>query len=120
MFRFAAITAAAMLLAAPALAHPKLLAATPAADATVAAPARIEMRFSEKLMPKLSGATLSMTGMGGVAHAPMPVAATSTGVGNTLTVTTAKPLVAGSYRVDWHVVSADTHRIVGNYAFTVR
>ena len=32
----------------------------------------------------------------------------------------AKPLMAGSYQVAWHVVSTDTHRIQGNLAFTVK
>lgn len=119
MFRIVC-AAAALLFAPSALAHPKLLAATPAADATVAAPSRIALRFSEKLLPKLSGVTLTMTGMGGVKHAPMPVGATTAAVGDTLTVVPAKPLTAGSYRVEWHVVSADTHRIAGSYAFSVR
>lgn len=119
MFRIAC-AAAALLLAPAALAHPKLVAATPAADAAVAPPSRIALRFSEKLMPKLSDVTLSMTGMNGMKHAPMPVGSTTTAAGDTLTVIPAKPLTAGSYRVEWHVVSADTHRIAGSYAFSVR
>ncbi|WP_028966210.1 copper homeostasis periplasmic binding protein CopC [Sphingomonas phyllosphaerae] len=119
MFRIVC-AATALLLAPSALAHPKLLAATPAADAAVATPSRIDLRFSEKLMPKLSGVTLMMTGMAGMKHAPMPVASTTTAEGSMLTVVPAKPLTAGSYRVDWHVVSADTHRIAGSYAFSVR
>lgn len=125
MFRKPAVIAiiATSLFASAASAHPKLLAATPAADTVVAAPTRVEMRFSERLMPKLSGATLAMTGMAGMTHAPMPVADAAAGVGadgNSLVVTTKKPLSAGTYRVDWHVVSTDTHRITGSYAFSVR
>ena len=37
-----------------------------------------------------------------------------------LVLTLAKPLMAGSYQVAWHVVSTDTHRIQGNLAFTVK
>ncbi len=111
---------AAVLLATPVLAHPKLVVANPAANATVAAPARIQLRFNEKLIPRLSGATLAMTGMGGVSHAPMPVPSTTLTTADTLVVTTEKPLIAGTYRVEWHVVSADTHRVTGDYAFTVR
>ncbi len=43
-------------LASAAQAHPKLLSASPAPNATVAKPARLALRFSEKLMPKFSGA----------------------------------------------------------------
>jgi methionine-rich copper-binding protein CopC len=29
-------------------------------------------------------------------------------------------LAPGSYEVDWHVVCADTHRMKGEYAFSVK
>ncbi len=103
-------------------AHPKLLSASPAPNATVTKPARLTLQFSEKLMPKFSGADLMMTGHGGTAHAPMKVAATAqvTPDGRTLVVVPKSPLGAGSYSVAWHVVSADTHRISGNFAFAVK
>ncbi len=121
-FTLPLIAAAAVLLSpVAALAHPKIVSASPAADATVAAPTKVEIRFSEKLLPKLSGGTLMMTGMGGKPHAPMPVGGvTSVAAGDTLVLTSAKPLIAGSYKVDWHIVSADTHRVTGDYAFTVK
>ena len=120
-FTLPLIAAAALLSPVAAMAHPKIVSATPAADATVAAPTKVEIKFSEKLMPKLSAGSLMMTGMGGKAHAPMAVSGvTSTAAGNTLVLTSAKPLMAGSYMVDWHIVSADTHRVAGNYAFTVK
>lgn len=103
-------------------AHPKLLSASPAPNATVAKPARLALRFSEKLMPKFSGADLMMTAHGGSAHPPMKVAAAA-GVaddGRTLVVTPKAPLAPGRYSVAWHVVSADTHRVVGNFAFAVK
>jgi methionine-rich copper-binding protein CopC len=118
-----AMIAAALLFAAPALAHPRITSATPAADATVAAPAAIELHMTETLMPKLSGATLTMTGMPGMAdHPPMPVKSTSSvgADGKTLMITPKAKLAAGSYRVDWHVVSSDTHRVTGTHAFTVQ
>ena len=40
--------------------------------------------------------------------------------GVTLVLSTARPLAAGTYRIDWHVVSADTHRVGGGYRFRVR
>ena len=68
-----ALPAALVLLgfASTAYAHPKLVSASPGPNATVAKPARVELRFSEKLMPKFSGADLMMTGHGGASHAPM-------------------------------------------------
>jgi hypothetical protein len=40
--------------------------------------------------------------------------------GKTLKATPKARLAPGSYRVDWHAVAADTHRIKGSFAFTVR
>lgn len=123
MRRVSVLTAAALVMfAGAANAHPKLVSATPAANAIVATPARVELHFSEKLMPKFSGADLIMTARGGKAHPPTKVAgaaAVSTD-GRTLVVTPKAPLGAGRYSVAWHVVSADTHRITGNYAFAVK
>lgn len=109
-------------LAGAAQAHPRLLAASPAPDATVAAPARVTLRFTEKLTPGFSGADLLMIGHGGKTHPPTKVAATTVvgPDGITLVMTPGSPLGAGSYRLAWHVVSTDTHRVAGNYAFTVK
>ena len=40
--------------------------------------------------------------------------------GKSITLTSARPLSTGSYRVDWVIVGADTHRITGTHAFSVR
>lgn len=114
--------AALVLFAGAAEAHPKLVSASPAPNAVVAKPARLELHFSEKLMPKFSGADLMMTGMKGMNHAPVKVASTAAVAadGRTLVVRPRAPLGAGRYSVAWHVVSADTHRITGNYAFAVK
>ncbi|QQV77898.1 copper homeostasis periplasmic binding protein CopC [Sphingomonas aliaeris] len=119
---FVPAAAALIVVAGAANAHPKLVSATPAPNATVAAPARVTLRFSEKLMPKFSGADLMMTGMNGMKHAPMKVASAATVAadGRTLVIAPKSPLGAGNYSVAWYVVSADTHRITGNYAFAVK
>lgn len=54
---------AALLSPASALAHPKLLSATPAAGATVAKPTKLTLNFYEDLVAPLSGIELTMTGM---------------------------------------------------------
>lgn len=122
--RRAFVPAAAVLLvvAGAANAHPKLVLATPGPNATVAKPARVTLQFSEKLMPKFSGADLMMTGMKGMKHAPMKVASSATVAadGRTVMIAPRSPLAVGTYSVAWHVVSADTHRITGAYAFVVK
>ncbi|WP_426265245.1 copper homeostasis periplasmic binding protein CopC [Sphingomonas sp. PWP1-2] len=117
-----ALFAAATLFAGVAQAHPKLLSSTPAAKSTGAAPRRIELHFSEGLMAKLSGADLAMTSMPGMAmKTPMKMAGTATvgADGKTLFVLPAKPLPKGTYRVDYHVVSVDTHRVTGTLVFRI-
>jgi methionine-rich copper-binding protein CopC len=37
-----------------------------------------------------------------------------------LVATPTEPLSAGVYKVNWHAVTADTHRVTGAYTFTVR
>ena len=119
-------TAAIALAALPsvAMAHPKLLSSTPAANATVAKPTRLTLTFSEKLLAPLSGVDLTMTGMPGMAnHAPMPIKGFKTAVegdGKTLAVTLPRALPAGSYDLNWHVVGADQHKITGKYSFSVK
>lgn len=121
MIRLPLLLAAAVV-ASPALAEPTLVSATPAADAKVAAPGRIDLRFSERIMPRLSTASVAMTGMAGMAHAPMPVAGTTASVtptGNGLTVTIPRPLTPGTYRVEWHILSGKGEHATGAYAFAV-
>ena len=101
-------------------AHPKLLSASPAANATVAKPAQIKLQFSEKLMPAFSKADLTMAAMPGMAAMKMPTTAALASDGRTLVVTPKGRLAAGRYTVDWHIVSTDTHKVAGNYAFTVK
>jgi len=119
-------TAALVLGALPAvaMAHPKLISSTPAANATVAKPTKLTLTFSEKLLAPLSGVDLTMTGMPGMAnHAPMPIKGFKTAVegdGKTLAVTLPRALPAGSYDLDWHIVGADQHKIAGKYSFSVR
>ena len=113
----------ALALSSPALAHTKLVSATPAANATVAKTTKITLLFNEKVMPQFAGATVTMTGMPGMAdHAPMKMAATSAMAkdGKTMTITLARPLPAGTYKVDWRAAGSDMHKMNGSYTFTVK
>ncbi|MDA4334593.1 hypothetical protein NY828_20860, partial [Escherichia coli] len=63
-----AFTASAMLASAAAFAHPKLLSSMPTDKAEGAAPAMIELKFSESLFTQYSGANLVMTEMPGMSE----------------------------------------------------
>lgn len=112
-------TAALFMLAGAANAHPKLVSASPAANATVAKPARVQLRFSEKLMPAFSKADLMMEakGMAAMKH---PSTSALAADGRTLVITPQGQLHPGRYTVNWHVVSTDTHKVAGSYAFAVK
>lgn len=119
----ALVIVAAAFLASVAAAHPKLVQTSPQADAMVASPARIELHFSERLMNNFSGADLFMVDMPGMKMDKPSQEAASAAIGadgTTLIITPAKPLAAGSYRVDYHAVSADTHKVTGTFSFSVK
>lgn len=122
--RFAPIVAAVLLVApVAAYAHPKLVSATPAPDSVAAPTARLQLVFSEGLVAQFSGVDLVMTEMPGMKmNAPMkmPAKVTLGADGKTLVVTLPKALPAGSYKLSYHVVSTDTHRVEGGYSFKVK
>jgi methionine-rich copper-binding protein CopC len=122
MHRVSVLTAAAALVmfAGAANAHPKLVSASPAANATVAKPARLQLRFSEKLIPAFSKADLTMAAMPGMPAMKIASTAALAADGRTLVITPKAPLLAGRYSVAWHVVSTDTHKVAGSYAFAVK
>lgn len=118
-----AIAAAALLAASAAFAHPRLVASTPADKSEVASPAKIELDFSERLVPEFCAANLLMTAMPGMAsHSPMKMAFNVSGTSDekVMVITPAHPLPPGTYRVDWRAVSTDTHPMTGNITFEVK
>jgi copper resistance protein C len=101
----------AVLLATPAFAHARLTGSEPAANAKVKSPEQIKLHFSESLEPAFSSASLT-----DAAGKTVPV---SRSVGSdtiTLLPLTLKP---GAYKVTWHSVGQDTHRLTGSFGFTV-
>lgn len=130
LFRTAAAAAAAILAvsATAAFAHPHLLSSLPADGSTVAPTGRLVLHFSEVLEPKFTGvdvsSSMTMT-MGGkeVTH-DMALEDVTSAVDpkdkKTLIVTLKTPLKMGHYKVNWHAVSTDTHRLTGTYAFSVK
>lgn len=93
-------------------AHAKLDHSVPAADSTVStAPAEVVLSFSEDIEPKFSGAeVLDSKGT----H----VEETSTAVDSAMHVKM-KPIKPGTYQVNWHALSDDTHKTKGSFKFTV-
>lgn len=100
----------------PALAeaHAHLVTSSPAANSSGSAPDDIELRFSEAPLARFSGVQL-MTASGAAV-----AASTRAADGNTLSIVPNAALRPGTYTVRWHVVTADTHRVQGALAFTVR
>jgi methionine-rich copper-binding protein CopC len=108
---------ATTLIATSANAHPTLTSATPPADlSTLSSPREIRLTFSEGVIPKFSG--LELKDQSGKTIATEP-AATDPKDKKQLVVPLKAPLAVGSYTVNWHVVSEDTHRVRGQYSFRV-
>ena len=99
----------------PAFAHAFLDHAVPGVGSTVsAAPAELQLSFTQDVVAALSGVRVN-TATGAAVAAAKP---TSEG-GSTLHVRLSRALAAGTYVVQWHVVSVDTHPTSGTYKFTV-
>jgi methionine-rich copper-binding protein CopC len=101
-------------LAGQAQAHAHLVKAEPAVDAMGAAPKEIVLHFNETLVAGFSG--FELTGPNG-AKIALTIRPGADGV--SLIGAPAAPLKPGAYRVTWHAVTADTHRMQGAYGFMV-
>ncbi|MBA3048406.1 MAG: copper homeostasis periplasmic binding protein CopC [Alphaproteobacteria bacterium] len=112
---FIAAAAVVAFAAGPAAAHARLVSATPAPNATVAATRTLTLTFSERTVPAFSG--FDVVNAAGEKIALRTVVAED---GKTLTGTLTHPLAAGAYRVDWRIASSDGHRMTGSYTFSVR
>jgi len=95
----------------PASAHARLVKSLPAAGSQTSHVDAVVLTFTEKLEAAFSGAQL-------VDAAEKPVAALVAIHGDTITFTT-PGLKPGQYRVKWHSVGQDTHRMEGGFQFTV-
>jgi len=120
----AAFTVGALALSSTAQAHPKLLSASPAANSTAATTNKLKLTFSQTLAPQFSGMSILMTDMPGMKmKAPMSVGKVTSSVaadGKTLVGTLQSRLPAGTYKLGWHAVTTDTHRVEGSYSFNVK
>ena len=95
-------------------AHAYLDHASPLVGSTVSAPREVRLYFTQALEPRFSAAQLrsssgSVVGSGHVDQAdPKQI------------VIPVRGLAPGRYKVNWKVLSVDTHRTEGNFGFEVK
>jgi copper resistance protein C len=75
----------------------------------------LRLQFSEPVELAISGVELI-----NAAGAPVPLNVAFGDSGHAVLAGKTPMLMPGSYRVKWHVVSADTHRTEGSFNFTVK
>jgi methionine-rich copper-binding protein CopC len=100
----------------PAFAHAFLEHATPAVGSEVAsAPKELDLSYTEPV--EVLFCHVAVTDAHGASVADgKPVGRNS----NQTLVVPLKPLTPGTYRVEWHVVSVDTHKTEGHFMFTIK
>jgi hypothetical protein len=97
-------------------AHPKLLSAEPAVDGTVkAAPNQITLRFNERLEASFSKVTIRNSDGKQVDNGDAKLDRSDRRILR-VSVPTLPP---GRYKVQWQAMSADTHKVEGDFTFSV-
>jgi methionine-rich copper-binding protein CopC len=88
----------------------------PAAGAATSSPKQIKITFNENVIPQFSGVEVKdKTGK----VITTGKAATDPANKKVLVVPLKEQLPPGDYKVEWHAVSDDTHRVKGSYSFSV-
>ena len=99
-----------------ALAHPHIVRATPAAGGTVAtAPNEVTIRFSEKLEPAFSSFVVRDAEGKQVDKGDGALDKKD----HQLMRGSLQPLTPGVYKVEWRATGTDTHKVNGDFTFTV-
>jgi methionine-rich copper-binding protein CopC len=101
-------------MSAGAYAHAHLHASTPAANSAVKAPAHVTLDYSESIEPAMSKFKVS-NASGARVDSGKPVVTHGTHV----EVPLQPHLAAGTYSVDWNVLSTDGHVSKGKFNFKV-
>jgi copper resistance protein C len=100
----------------PAFAHAHLVKAVPAAASTLPEPpAEVTLRFNEKLEPAFSSVIVRDAAGKQIDKGDGKVDKTD----RTLIRVTLPALDPGVYKVEWKAMSADTHKINGDFTFKV-
>jgi copper resistance protein C len=113
---YAFALAASMFLGEIAYAHPQLQSAEPAAGASTASPKQIRITFNEAVIPQFSGVELRDQAGKLIATGKSEADPANEKI---LVVPVKELLAPGDYKVEWHAVSEDTHRVKGSYSFSV-
>jgi len=93
-------------------AHARLDSASPAVGSTVSSsPSQVTLHFTEALEPKFSGADVRSS-------SGARVDTGSSASGTTIRVGV-KSLGPGTYTVNWHALSVDTHKTQGSFSFHI-
>ena len=109
---FVATICTAGVLATDVFAHAMLERASPPVGGSVTgSPGEVRLWFSEAIERRFSGA--EVTGPSGRIEGRASVS------GNQLVIGLPR-LAPGSYRVNWHVISVDTHKTEGSFTFEVK
>jgi copper resistance protein C len=99
-----------------ALAHAKLVSATPGPDSTVTSPQTIRLVFNEALTKPFC--SLKLTDTDGD---PVSLTRVTTRGNSELQAAPPMPLAPGLYTVSWVAVTTDDgHRVSGSFSFTVK
>jgi methionine-rich copper-binding protein CopC len=116
MPRVPTLVVLACLIGTPAFAHAFLEHASPAVGSEVTgAPKTLDLTYTEPVEPLFCHIAVTDTAGASVAGGK-PATRDD---GRTLVVPL-KPLSPGTYHVEWHVVSIDTHKTEGHFVFTVK
>jgi methionine-rich copper-binding protein CopC len=100
-----------------ALAHAHLVRATPAVGGTVqTSPTEVTLRFNERLEAKFSSVVVRDSAGKQVDKGDGAVDKSDRML---MRVQLQQPVTPGVYKVEWKVMSADTHKVDGNFTFIV-
>ena len=99
------------------LAHAHLKQQSPAAESVVAAPQALTLNFSEGIEPGFSGVVVTDAQQQAIKTGAVKRDDNDKA---RLIVPLEQTLKAGTYQVDWHVVSVDGHKTKGSYRFSVK
>ena len=110
-------TLTASLLSGAAYAHSEFQSTDPAPGAaTTTSPEQIRITFNENVITKMSGVEVKdQTGKIIATGKAMSDPANK----KLLVVPVSEQLSPGDYKVEWHAVSDDTHRVKGSFSFSV-
>ncbi len=97
--------------------HVRLVKSSPVQDSVVAAPATVELWFSEKV--ELGVTRVRLSGVSGTTVATGPLKRADV-ADAPIVAAVLGPMAAGVYTVNWSTASKDGHPVRGAFEFTVR